>query len=236
MMKVYYAGGTLGDTYVILCKLYREAQKGRITCSHYTSLNDLRPAIKEIYSLCPNISVEFRDSSSPNSEIVGQYFHHDPKQERRRQAIEDGEYKLQPEYNPEFDLGSIERFGLPQQYEMLQLENGVNPNKMRRLDKNMIEVISRKSKLPLVIVGKDDVKYEQMRYMMIDLRGKTSIKEAINIIKNSAHFYGCLGLLSLVALSQRVVSTLYLPRGYRDKRAFRSRIQPVAQWMRYVER
>lgn len=235
-MKIYYTSGTLGDAYVILCKLYREAQQEKILVNHYTSLDELRPAIKEIYSLCSNILVQFRDYPTPSLDIVGQYFHHNAEDERKRQIIEDGGYGLKPEHNPEFDLDSIERFALPQQYETLQLENGVDPDKMRRLDENMIETISRRSKLPLVIVGTDSVEYYQMRYMMIDLRGKTSIKEVINIIKNSARFYGCLGLLSLVALSQKVPSMLFLPRGYRDKRAFRSRIVPVAQWMRYVER
>ena len=235
-MKTFFTSGTLGDTYVILCKLYREAQKERILVNHYTSLDELMPAIKEIYSLCSNIIVVFRDYPTPSIDIVGQYFHHEPEEERKRQIIEDGKYNLKPEHNPEFDLESIERFSLPQRYETLQLENGVKSDKMRRLDQNMIKIISRRSKLPLVIVGTDDAEYYQMRHLMIDLRNKTSIKEMMNIIKNSTRFYGCLGLLSLVALSQRVPSMLFLPRGYRDKRAFRSRIVPVAQWMRYVER
>lgn len=235
-MKTFYTSGTLGDSYVILCKLYREAQEERILVNHYTSLDELRPVIEEIYSLCPNIIVEFRDYPTPSLDIVGQYFHHEPKEERKRQVLEDGEYNLKPEHNPEFNLESIERFALPEQYEMIQLENGVKSDKMRRLDKNMIKTISRRSKLPLVIVGTDDAEYYQMRHLVIDLRNKTSIKEVINIIKNSTRFYGCLGLLSLAALSQKVPSMLFLPRGYRDKRAFRSRILPVAQWMRYVER
>ncbi len=235
-MNIFYTSGTLGDAYVILCKLYREAQKEQILVNHYTSLDELRPTIKEIYSLCPNIVVEFRDYSTPSLDIVGQYFHHEPESERKRQAIEDGGYNLKPEHNPKFDLGSIERFALPQQYETLQLENGVKSDKMRRLDQDMIERISRRSKLPLVIVGTDSVEYYQMRHLVIDLRGKTNIKEVINVIKNGVRFYGCLGLLSLAALSQKVPSTLFLPRGYRDKRAFRSRIVPVAEWMRHVER
>lgn len=235
-MRTFYTSGTLGDAYVILCKLYRIAQRERILCKHYTSGGDLRPAIKEIYSLVPNISVEFRDSPLPLMGIVGQFFHHDPKEERLRRTIEEGEYRLEPEYSPEFDLESIEHFSLPKKYETMQLVSGVNPDKMRRLDNDMLKEISGSSELPLVIVGKDSMGYKQKRSMTIDLRGKTSIKETINIIKSSAHFYGCLGFLSLVALSQRVLSTLYLPRGYRDKRAFRSRIRPVAQWMRYVER
>ena len=234
-MKIYYTSGTLGDAYVILCKLYREAQKERILVNHYTSIDELRPIIKEIYSLHSNIFVEFRDYPTPSLDIVGQYFHHDPESERQRQVIEDGGYNLKPEHNPEFDLESIEHFALPQRYETLQLENGVKSDKMRRLDENMIKVISRRSKLPLVIVGTDSVEYYQMRHLVIDLRGKTSIKEVVSVIKNSVRFYGCLGLLSLVALSQKVPSKLFLPRGYRDKRAFRSRIQPVSQWMRYVE-
>ena len=80
-MKTFFTSGTLGDTYVILCKLYREAQKERILVNHYTSFDELRPAIKEIYSLCSNIIVEFRDYPTPSLDIVGQYFHHQPEDE-----------------------------------------------------------------------------------------------------------------------------------------------------------
>ncbi len=69
---------------------------------------------------------------------------------------------------------------------------------------------------------------------IIDLRGKTSIKEVVKIIKESHHFYGCLGLLSLIALSQVVCSTLYKPLYLKDKHAFESRIQPIAEWKRCV--
>jgi len=233
MMKSYYTGGSLGDTYVIVCKLYSIAKKEKILCRHYTAQDAVKPAVREIYSLMPNITVEFRDDIQPLG-ITGQFIHHKLVGNRMTYLPDNDGYDLGLECHPEFELGSVKRFRVPKDYAVLQLQSGANLKKMRHVNTEDVDKIIADSGYPVVIIGKDDVDISQIEGNMIDLRGRTSIKESIKIIKDSRHFYGCLGLLSLVALSHQIYSTLYKPNYLKDKHAYESRIQPIAEWSRYV--
>ena len=233
-MGAYYAGGSLGDTYVIVCKLYSIAKKEKILCRHFTEQDAIKPTVREIYSLMPNIAVEFCESENPSG-ITGQFIHHKMAGKRVAYLPEKNTYGLKLECYPEFELGGIERYRLPKNYIVLQLQSGVNPKKMRRISREAIVKILEDNERPVVIIGRDNVDISRIEGNMIDLRWMTSIKESIRIIKESRHFYGCLGLLSLVALSHRVYSTLYKPLYLKDKHAYESRIQPIAEWRRYVE-
>jgi len=231
-MKVYYASGTLGDAYVILCKVYRMAQREPVLLKHYTAYESAKPGILEIYSLVPGIGVEFQDKKQPLG-ITGQFIHHRLVGKRMNYLPDDDGYGLELESHPRFDFGNDNRFDLPNSYATMQLEAGANPKKLRRITADEIKRIISRSDLPIVVLGKDNVDCPRGDGI-VDLRGETKIKEVMKIVRDSSHFYGCLGFLSLVALSQRVYSTLYKPRYYRDKHAFESRIRPVAEWMRYV--
>jgi len=233
MMKIYYTGGSLGDTYVIVCKLYSVAKKEKILCKHYTEQSAIKPIIREIYSLLPNIEIEFCDDENPLG-ITGQFIHHKLVGKRMTYLPEKDMYDLELECHPEFELGSIEQFKLPKNYVILQLQSGANLKKMRHVNAEIIDKIIAGSECPVVIVGRDDVDISRKEDNIIDLRWMTSIKESIKIIEGARHFFGCLGFLSLVALSQRVYSTLYKPLYLKDKHAYESRIQPVAEWRRYV--
>jgi len=231
-MKTFYAGGSLGDAYVILCKVYRIAQEEPILLKHYTENESLKSSILEIYSLVSGIGVEFRDDKKPFG-ITGQFIHHKLAGKRMTYLPDDDGYGLELECHPDFNIRSEDRFDLPAHYVTMQLESGANPKKLRHLGTQEIEKIINKSELPVVVLGKDNVDFTQSNGT-IDLRGQTNIKEMVKIIRDGYHFYGCLGLLSLVALSQRVHSTLYKPLYLKDKHAFESRVQPVAEWKRYV--
>lgn len=232
-MKVYYAGGSLGDAYVILCKVYRTAQKERVLLKHHTDHELLKPTIREIYSLVPGIDVEFRNNEQPLG-ITGQFLHHKLVGNRMTYIPDDDGYGLEMECHPQFDLGDEDYFGLSCPYVTMQLESGANPKKKRRIDMKEAKRIINKSEFPTVLIGKDNVDFNQRDGGAIDLRRRTNIKEVVKIIRDSHHFYGCLGLLSLVALSQQVCSTIYKPLYLKDKHAFESRIQPIAEWKRCV--
>jgi len=58
-MMTFSCSGTLGDAYVTLCKLKTAAIAGPVLCNHYTTHKKLRPQIKKIYSLLPNVTVKF---------------------------------------------------------------------------------------------------------------------------------------------------------------------------------
>lgn len=232
-MKTYYTGGSLGDTYVIICKLYSVAKRERILCKHYTSQDAFKPAVREIYLLMPNIAVKFRSDIEPSG-ITGQFIHHKLVGKRMTYLPDSDGYNLTLECYPKFELGSIGRFNLPKDYAVLQLQSGANIKKMRHVSTEQIDKIIADSGYPVVVIGRDDVNISRIEDNVIDLRWMTSIKESIKIIKDARHFYGCLGLLSLVALSHRVYSTIYQPNYLKDKHTYESRIQPIAEWRRYV--
>lgn len=222
-MKIYHTSGTLGDTFIIICKLYAIAKREKILCRHHTRHESIRPIIREIYSLMPNIKVKFSEPDKSTLKIQGWF---DPKSCK----LELEKYGLKPEYYPKFELKDVVRFNLPKYYNVLQLESGIG-NK-RRLDSLTVQGILSDSEFPIVIIGKDSIAISIGRHEVVDLRGDTSIKEVISIIKNSKHFYGPQGLLSFIAVSQKTFSTIYLTSGS-DVRAIYPRIEIVDQWRRY---
>jgi len=223
-MRTYYAGGTIGDAYVILCKLYPIAKRERILCSHHTAYKELEPVIREIYSLLPNVKVEFREFKSPTVEICGAFCF--PEKEK-----EQAEYGLEPEYYPRFELESIEYFSLPESYEVLQTIAGIRQH--RRLDMREVKEILDNSKSPVVLIGENDIRFPTGNYEVVDARGKNSIKEDVNIIRGSKHFYGPHGFLSFVAVSQKVLSTVFL-KSQTCVNGIRARIEAVEQWRRFL--
>ena len=67
---------------------------------------------------------------------------------------------------------------------------------------------------------------------VIDLRGKTSIKEALGVIAHSKRFIGFQGLLAYMALSHKVTSRVYT-QSEGEYLAFRRRL--MRQWVQYCE-
>jgi len=70
---------------------------------------------------------------------------------------------------------------------------------------------------------------------VIDLREKTSIKEVVSIIKGSRHFYGLLGFLSFVAVSQKIMSDVYI-KSQLDINAIKYRTEAVEKWREFLIR
>lgn len=225
-MRTYYTSGTVGDAYVILCKLYNVAKKEKIQCSHYTAYEKLEPIIGDIYSLLPNINVQFRKSKSPAMELWGSFC-------PQRQKAEKIEYNLVPEYYPELELANISRFNLPEDYEILQIRAGSHGN--RSLPPETIHGILDKSKLPVVLIGENSITLPAESFNAMDLRERTSIKEVVSIIKEGRHFYGPLGFLSFVAVSHRIMSDVYI-KSQLDASAIKIRIEAVEEWRKFLIR
>lgn len=223
-MKTYHASGTVGDAYVILCKLYRIAARERILCNHYVAYEELRPVIREVYALLPNIELIFKDIEVPIVEISGAFCF--PGQE-----IEQDKYNLNPEYYPEFEPGNIDRFNLPQAYKTLQVKAGSHGE--RSLHVETTKRILAESNLPVIIIGENSESLPSGDFNAIDLRGKSSVKETISIIKESEHFHGPLGFLSFVAASQKVMSDVYM-RSQLDISAISYRTEAVEEWRRFL--
>lgn len=224
-MKSFYVSGTIGDAYVILCKLYAVAKKEKILCSHRTAYEELEPIIRDIYSLLPNINVQFRKSKSTEVEICGAF-------RFPEQKTEQDEYNLYPEYYPEFELGDIGHFSLPPVYETLQIKAGSHGD--RSLLPDTINRILNGSSLPVVLIG-ENTSLPTESFNAMDLRDKSSVKEVVGIIKNGKRFYGPLGLLSFIAVSHKVMSEVYI-KSELDVSAIKSRIEAVEEWRKFLIR
>lgn len=221
-MITYFTTGTVGDAYIILCKLYRHATQEEILCKHYTEHKKSWPAIKEVFSLLPNIRVEFQVSKFN----VGKYIHGGFYYAGRPDNLKESEFY------PTFESPDLKHFNLPRCYEIIQLESGFRQN--RKLGLWAIKKILNSSNLSIIIVGKDSIPISSTKREVIDLRNKTTIRELVAIIGNSQHFYGPQGLLAFMALSQKVPSTIYLRNGG-DRRAIWGRIELIPEWNKYYE-
>ena len=217
-MKTYYTGGTIGDTYVTLCKLYSIARKEEILCRHHTKHKQVEQVVREIYSLLPNINVEFLKDELSEVQIHGVF---------RQPGAEQDKYNFKPEFYPEFELESVEHFELPEAYMVLQIISGFRQN--RKLPMRIIEKILANAKLPIVLVGETGENIEGIN----DVRGLTNIKQIINIIRNSKYFYGPQGFLSFVAVSQKVSSTVYITSNG-DDGAIQRRTEAVEEWRKFL--
>lgn len=228
-MKIYYTTGTIGDAYVILCKLYSVAKKEKILCKHYPGFERLQPAIRDVYSLMPNIDVEFISERSLDVNLWGTFEPGQLKKERSRYGLK------QPEYYPEFELGNLRHFNLPEAYVTLQIKAGTHDFGSRSLVADTVREILGDSKLPVVVIGERTAILPAGSINTLDLRDRTSIKEVIGIIKNSVHFYGLLGFLSFVAASHRVMSDLWI-KSPLDINAIKIRQEAVEEWRRFLIR
>lgn len=199
--------GTLGDAFIIVCKLYNSDIK---TISHYTIHKHLYPKILEIYSLL-NINVE-ECKNRVGEFIVGNI---KPKD------------KYTP--NPKFNLPNVDRFNLPDSYSVIQVESGTNDLSKRKLTNSEINTI----KGDVVVLGTDSLNLNFKNRGSLDLRNKTSLLESFSIIEGSNNFYGTQGLLSFFALSQAIPSYIYL-KSEADIHAVRHRIDMIPEWKKIV--
>lgn len=217
--RVIYTRGTIGDSFIILCKLYRLAQKQNILCKHYTAHKKTYNTINEILTLLPNVRVEFIPDVKNEVYLHGNFCY---------KGI-DGEidkYKYDPEFYPDFDVVNLKHFKLPNNY--ITVQTNANKSGKKTLNDTVINKLIQKSKHTVVLVGKTNKnKYKGI----IDLREKTSILEVINIIKGSKRFHGSQGFLGFVALSQKVPTSLYL-KTKDDRIAVSTRIECVDEWLK----
>ena len=227
-MKAYYANGTIGDAYVILCKLYSVAKKEEILCRHYTPYKGMERIIREIYSLLPNINVEFLEDEPSEVQLCGNFWHQGCKEEQNK-------YNLKPEYYPHFELGDLGYFNLPETYVTLQIKAGTHGYGSRSLSVDTIQEILNGSKSPVVVIGEKTINLPTKGFDIVDLRDRTTIKEVVGIIKNSKHFYGLLGFLSFVATSHKIMSDLWIESPL-DINAVKKRQEAVEEWRKYLIR
>ena len=202
-MKTYGCSGTLGDTYVNLCILYHVAKREPIVCKHYTIHTNWHGLIKQIYSLLPNIRVEFineRDTVHPR--IYSAFVPH-------RQS---GKTLSSPEdwcAFPQFVFPKLSC--LPERYVVLSPQSG-RPDQGRILTQKIIDRIVKNSKYPVVVLGTGEVSQQVKGDNVINLTNKTSLLEAMGVAVRAQHVTTFQGIMSMVAASHRVQSDVYIRR------------------------
>lgn len=211
----YKCGGTLGDTFMNILRLYDKKPEKII---HYTPYTEQYNNIEKLYKLIDDIPITF--SSKTNYNILN-----------FQGYLSDGETYVP---FPKFDLPSIEKFNLPKEYIVLQLQAGVSLSKhpWRYLTKKDLEIIPKDK--TVVIIGTDQRTIDlDEEYTILDIRNKTSLLESFNIISNSEEFYAPQGLLGFVALSQKVKTTLWLKHKM-EINGMANRIGRIKEWDNYI--
>lgn len=202
-MKTYGCSGTLGDTYVNLCILYHVAKQQPIVCKHYTIHRNWHGLIKQIYSLLPNIRVEFinkRDTANPR--IYSSFVPH--KKFGTTLASRDNWCVF-----PQFVFPKMS--GLPEHYVVLSPQSG-RPEQGRILTQKIIDETIANSQYPVVVLGTGEVAKKIAGNNVLNLTNQTSLLEAMGIISQAQHVTTFQGIMSMVAASQRVKSAVYIRR------------------------
>lgn len=200
-MKTYGCSGTLGDTYVILCILYHVAKQEPIICKHYTIHRNWHGLIKQIYSLMPNIQVEFvNQRNTTNPRIYSSFV---PHKKFGTILSSPDDWCVFPQFVfPELSC-------LPEYYVVLNPQSG-RSNQGRILTKKIIDRTVENSRYPVVILGTSQISKQIEGSNVINLTNQTSLLEAMGVISRAQHVTTFQGLMSIVAASQRVQCDVYI--------------------------
>lgn len=209
----YRCGGTLGDTFINILRLYNQDVDKIL---HFTKHKEQMAAIGILYSLLGDIEV-IEGVGDRNLTFEGYLTDNEP-------------YTAFPKFN----LPNIDTFKLPGAYNTVQLQAGVDIRKhpWRFLDKSDISNIPNNK--PIVLLGTDNRRLDfDTSYTIIDLRNKTNILESFSVISKSSEFYAPQGLLGFFALSQKVKTTLWLKHNI-ELRGMAVRIDKIKEWRDYI--
>lgn len=209
----FKCGGTLGDTFMNIVRLY---DKNPTEINHFTKHAEQYGVIKTMYNLLGDVKVN-EANNSKNYSFQG--------------FLEPGQ-----DYTPfpEFELPSIKRFDLPEEYIVVQLQAGVSLTKhpWRFLSKSDLEKV-RKDK-SIILIGTDNRTVDlYSEFSIIDLRGKTTLLESFAVIRDASEFYAPQGVLGFVALSQKVPTTLWLKHKI-ELRGMAVRVGMIKEWEEYI--
>lgn len=207
-MKEVSARGTLGDAYVISCKI--KAIKDIVHVFHHTKHSFWRGIISEIYSLLDNAKITFVDS--PRLDI---------------EEITSDVHEQEMNFFPRWDVKG--HFTVIKPYIVVQPHSGKPMGgNSKQLPKFFLQSILSTSAYQCALLGTDK-KYETITNC-VNLIGKTTITDSIQIIRNAEKFIGPEGLLSFIAASYKIKSTIY----YSSHEAVEKRILG-SPWEKYCE-
>lgn len=187
-MTQVYTSGTLGDTYIACLKI--KCILDMVEVFHFTKHSYWRSLISEIYRLPHNIGkVTFADYPRVDLEEITSNTH-----------------EQNMDFFPKWDVKG--QYTIMKPYIVLQPHSGKpSGGNHKSFPKFFIQSILAASAYQCVLLGTDR-RYEHITNC-INLIGKTTITDTIQIIRNAEKFIGPEGLLSFIALSHKVKSTIY---------------------------
>ncbi len=200
-MKTYSCSGTLGDTYLNLCILYNIAIKKRIVCRHYTIHKNWHGLIKQIYSLLPNIHVDFIDERDiVNTRIYALF----ALQEKYGNELNTNkEWCVFPKFTfPKFP-------SLPERYIVLSPQSGRDGQK-RILNQHTIDRVIKKASDHIVVIGNTKKSASIQGSNIINLTNKTTLLEAMGIVSRAQKMVTHQGVMAVVSLSHRIPSEIHM--------------------------
>ena len=207
-MREISVRGTLGDSYIACCKI--KNIKDIVHVFHHSSHNYWRGLISEIYSLLDNAKITFVDSPREDLEEITSNVH-----------------EQEMNFFPRWDVKG--HFTVIKPYIVIQPHSG-KPlgGNSKQFPKFFLQSILSSSAYQCVLLGTDK-KYECVTNC-VNLIGKTTITDSIQIIRNAEKFIGPEGLLSFIAASHKVKSVVY----YSSYEAIEKRILN-SPWDKYCE-
>lgn len=204
-MVEFYTSGTLGDSYIISCKL--KLIKDQIKIFHHTKHTGWYNEINNIFSLLNNVEVEFVDKPKFGLKDITSDCHLD-----------------NIDFFPEFFTKRSKNDFL-----VLQTHSGKDSGfNHKELSKEFLQKTIDSSKIPVILVGTLD-KFSDVKGCC-NLCGLLSVTSVMNITANATNFIGPEGLLSFVALSHKVPSVVY----YTEEDAVNKRIRNTP-WEEFVD-
>ena len=210
----FSTGGTLGDAYITLLKLMSYGDIP-IKVFHYTQCPEWKDKIKDIYSLLPNIEVEFVDSQ--RFDLI----HIDSTDKSFPQVFFPGFNKIYPW--SEF-----------KNYIVIQAHAGKDVGRnSKKISKDylntLIQLLNKYYSYNVIVLLGTDKEYSKIEGCL-NLIGRTDIRAMLAIIANASEFVGPEGMGAFMALSHRVPSTVF----YASQLAVLNRILGTP-WEKYCD-
>jgi len=215
-MKEYFGEGTLGDTYIITLKAMALGTES-IKIKHLTKHTYWHREIREIYSISPNIEVEFVDKK--HTDLI---------------ELTTDCHEQEMVFFPEFNI--VNGYTANREYIVIQPHAGKDKGEGNNKEINVSSVITAVNQLKesnIVILGTKEKYKEVQAPNVINLINKTNILAAIAVTANAKEFIGPEGLLAFVSLSQKKKSNVF----YASREAVERRIigTPWEEYCNFVE-
>lgn len=227
------ARGELGDAYLYICILYNPKRKGSVLVKHCLGGDEKTektwPLVQQIYSLSSNVEpywISVHEWERTVSTCGG-----GPPPGFRPSPIVCAKRGVKPVTPyPSFDFPTTEH-DVGESY-IACCPKGGRPRQSHRamLPAELPSIVENYPDHNFVLVGGDKAYADFSRPNVLNLIGKTSLLEAMGIVARATGFIGVQGLMSYVAMSQKVQSVVYA-RSIGHLGAFYGRMSP--EWVGY---